>query len=225
MPPYKIEFPCTVDDGAALAKSNISAFWEQTWWSILWPNRTLDSIIEAAGARMPKLLLKERDIRRHQKVIDVESGEIVGYARWLLPASRKGEWLEAQTPDVSDEEKRALNKPYERADWNYREDMGALDDHIHQWRRKYEHGDFIVLDYLGVRPDHHRQGVGSMLVQSGVEMAQSLGLDIFLVAMGRKALGMYLKAGFELLDEASHDLTPYGANESYETFYVVKRAA
>lgn len=82
-----------------------------------------------------------------------------------------------------------------------------------------------VLDYLGVRPDHHRQGVGSMLVQSGVEMANALGLDIFLVAMGRKALGMYLKAGFELLDEASHDLTPYGANESYETFYVVKRAA
>jgi GNAT superfamily N-acetyltransferase len=82
----------------------------------------------------------------------------------------------------------------------------------------------IELDYLSVRPDHHRKGVGSLLLQSGVKAADDLGLDIFLVAMGGRALGMYLKAGFELLDQNSQDFSPYGEDYVYETFYLVKRA-
>ncbi|KPM34331.1 hypothetical protein AK830_g12240 [Neonectria ditissima] len=214
---------CTVDDGAGLAKNNMSAFWGNTWWKLLWPDRTIESIIESAAARLPKLMLTERDIRRHQKVVDTASGEIVGYARWILPESRKSDWLEAQTPDVGDEDKKRFEKDFDAADFNYRKDMEVLDDHVHEWRTKYKQGDCIELDYLGVHPNRHRQGVASMLVRSGIETANSLGLDIYLVAMGRGPHDLYRKAGFEMLEEKSLSLKGYGADEVYETFYMVKR--
>lgn len=62
-----------------------------------------------------------------------------------------------------------------------------------------------------------------MLVQSCIQETDSLGLGILLVAMGRRALGMYLKPGFGILDEKSQSLEPYGADELYETFFLVRR--
>jgi GNAT superfamily N-acetyltransferase len=209
-------------------------------------------MIEAVGARTPRNLLQHRDVRRHQKVVDAASGEIVGYARWILPASHSGEWLEAQTPDVDNATRQRLEKQFSETQFKYRDDMNDTDDHVHEWRRKYKSDksaiginssaqlndntyddvdpvrlltvNVIELDYLSVRPDHHRKGVGSLLLQSGIKAAEDLGLDIFLVAMGGRALGLYLKAGFELLDQKSQDLSPYGEDYVYETFYLIKRA-
>ena len=64
-----------------------------------------------------------------------------------------------------------------------------------------------------------------MLVRSGIEQANKMSIDIFLVAMGRKALGMYKKHGFELLDTSSQSLNPWGADELYETFVLIKHAS
>lgn len=79
------------------------------------------------------------------------------------------------------------------------------------------------LDYLCSRPDHQRQDIASMLVRSGIEVADRLGLDILLVAMGRGACDLYRKLGFELLEQRSQDLNPYGADDLYETFFLRKR--
>lgn len=61
-----------------------------------------------------------------------------------------------------------------------------------------------------------------MLVKSGIEQADKLGLDIFLVAMGGNALGMYKQHGFEQLDGLVQDLKPWGAEGVYETYILVK---
>lgn len=64
-----------------------------------------------------------------------------------------------------------------------------------------------------------------MLVKSGIQAANELGLDIYLVAMGKKALDMYLKLGFNLLAQDCQDLRPYGADGIYDTYILVKHTA
>lgn len=43
------------------------------------------------------------------------------------------------------------------------------------------------------------------------------------MAMGAKALAMYQKLGFELIDQLSQDLRPWGFEDSYDTFILIKK--
>lgn len=63
-----------------------------------------------------------------------------------------------------------------------------------------------------------------MLVKSGVEQADKMGIDIYLVATARNALGMYEKNGFEVLEESIQSLKQWGGaeDEFFETFCVIK---
>lgn len=126
---------CTVEDGPALAKNNMSAFWEQKWWNINWETATLDEVIEKAAARMPRNLLKDRHVLRHQMVIDTATGQPVGYARWIMPESHADGWLEAQVPNVSDEERKRYDEQFAKIDWNTR-DLPNMDDPIHVMQKK-----------------------------------------------------------------------------------------
>jgi len=62
-------------------------------------------MIETGVKRLPHILLRSREILRHQQAVD-ENGAIVGYVRWKLPEGREKEWREAQIPDVSKEKRR-----------------------------------------------------------------------------------------------------------------------
>lgn len=63
---------------------------------------------------------------------------------------------------------------------------------------------FEVLDVLAIAEDYWRKGVGTKLLQSGIKIAESAGLDIFL--QGRKeGVGFYSKFGFEVLDQVVPD--------------------
>lgn len=127
MSTYKLVPNCTVDDAAGLARSNMSAFWGETWWNMLWVDKSLESIIANGAARMPRNLLKERQTYRHQKVIDSTTGQIVGYARWILPDSHKDGWLEAMTPDVSVEDRSRFEAQFVATPWETRKDMDEVD--------------------------------------------------------------------------------------------------
>lgn len=43
------------------------------------------------------------------------------------------------------------------------------------------------------------------------------------MAMGANALAMYRKYGFELKDQLSQDLRPWGFEDSYDTFILIKQ--
>ncbi len=101
---WKIE-PVVLADGPALGRNNMSAFWEDPSWILVWPTGTeLDLLIDSATKRVPRNLLSDRAVLRHQKAVDPRTGALVGYARWRLPdaAATSTEDGEAAWPDAQD---------------------------------------------------------------------------------------------------------------------------
>jgi predicted N-acetyltransferase YhbS len=72
----------------------------------------------------------------------------------------------------------------------------------------------IVLGYLAVHPDHQRQGVASLLIESGVRAAEKMGFDIF-VSGTKAGRRVYHKAGFTLLGEVTQDDSEWGGDGEY----------
>jgi hypothetical protein len=138
---YQIQTPCRVEDGKYIAQSKVAAFWDEAWWRLSWTGRAKEYMIRGITDRSPKNLLTDRDIRRHQKAVHSETGDIVGYARWIMPEAHKDSWLIAQTPDVSAEQKEIFTKRHAETEWDPRTDNDELDDHIDGWREKYKHAD------------------------------------------------------------------------------------
>ncbi|KAM0348711.1 hypothetical protein ACHAPU_004150 [Fusarium lateritium] len=224
MTAYELQSPCRVEDGDSIALSKVAAFFEESWWRLSWTDRTRESLIQSVADRSPKNLLTSRETRRHQKVVHLETGDIVGYARWIMPESHKDYWLNAQTPDVSDEQKEVFAKRHAETEWNPRTENDKFDEHIFTWKEKHKNENAVELHYVGVRPDHQHKGVASILVQSGLEEVDKLGLDVMVIAMGRRGLGLYRKYGFEVLEEKSESMIALGVDELYETFYLVRQA-
>lgn len=134
MTTWKIEH-CTVDDAAALAYNNMSAFWEDPNWKNGWSKDiTLEYLIEQSAKRQPRNLLRNREKTRHQKAVDPTTGAVVGYARWILPddhlVGKNGGigWIEAQVPDVSDAERKRFDELAESAWWDAGGSMSGSDD-------------------------------------------------------------------------------------------------
>lgn len=136
---YQVQSPCRVKDGKYIAQSKVAAFWDEAWWRLSWTGRTKDYVLRGITDRSPKNLLTDREVRRHQKAVHNETGDIVGYARWIMPESHKDSWLIAQTPDVSDEEREVFTKRHSEAEFDPRSEHDELDDHMDGWREKYKH--------------------------------------------------------------------------------------
>jgi hypothetical protein len=66
--------------------------------------------IDECAQRLPFTLTRDRDMRRRQKVVDSNTGEIVGYARWIPPDDDDTIlWPEVQIAEPSQEEKAAFD--------------------------------------------------------------------------------------------------------------------
>ncbi len=115
-------------DGPALAATNIPAFWADPHWRLSWRHRTLDYHISQVALRYPRNLLRNRATARHQKAVDTVTGEILGYARWSIPASAGNPsekednggltWPEALIPAVSAEEEAEISRMADTAVWD-----------------------------------------------------------------------------------------------------------
>jgi GNAT superfamily N-acetyltransferase len=78
-----------------------------------------------------------------------------------------------------------------------------------------------VLGYLAVHPNHQRQGVASLLIESGVHAAELMGLDIF-VSGTKAGRVVYHEAGFTLLGEITQDTTELGGDGEFITAFYSK---
>jgi hypothetical protein len=126
--------PCSVADSAALSRNNMSAFWEIPNWVLAWRDTTtLEEHIANMAKRYPRRLISEPETSRHQKVIDTETGRILGYARWLLPeanavlADGTPAWPEAMVPAVSPEEEEEIKRVAEAITLNPNNNTDHLD--------------------------------------------------------------------------------------------------
>jgi hypothetical protein len=135
MPTYTIS-QCTIADGAALSRNNMSAFWEDPNWVLAWRHKTLEEHITQVTKRVPRNLLNDRETLRHQKAVDPENGRLLGYARWILPASHATlvdgtpAWPEALVPAVAAEEEPEIRRVADTAIWD------PLDEPISRIKRE-----------------------------------------------------------------------------------------
>ena len=133
MPPFA-SVPCSADDGPEIARVYISAFWTDPTWVIIWPGKSLDYVIRQSARRMPHSLLMDTTHRRHQKVIDTETGLTVGYARWTIPELEEVDvaslWSTARVPSISEERALEAEREYAAADYAFDHSLDELDEPI-----------------------------------------------------------------------------------------------
>lgn len=112
---YVIQPVSPAQDAEDLAETMVRAFYQDLHWASLWKNTTLDEIIEDCKRRLPRNLIGDLCIKRHQKVVELATGKAVGYARWLLPgeAAEEERWADAAVPTVDDSTRRHFEQLFE----------------------------------------------------------------------------------------------------------------
>jgi hypothetical protein len=144
MPPF-IVAPCILDDAPAIARNNVSAFWEDRNWALKWTRKTksCEYVITQAAHRWPYNLAKDATYRRREKVVDASTGELVGFSTWVLPYADEDEeeerkqwayhlWPEARGPEVDADALELLKKRFDEADWESDRAMDVLSPPIKQ---------------------------------------------------------------------------------------------
>jgi N-acetylglutamate synthase-like GNAT family acetyltransferase len=76
------------------------------------------------------------------------------------------------------------------------------------------------LDYLAVHPSQMRKGIATALVQSGINMAKELGIDVYVLAfsMGRE---VYDRLGFKEVERNIQDLATWGGSGEYAVYFMI----
>lgn len=71
-----------------------------------------------------------------------------------------------------------------------------------------------MIEFFAVHPDNQGKGVGTALLEHGIQKAKELGMDIFVLAFvgGFRA---YKNMGFTTLGSLVQDATAYGGNDHY----------
>ncbi|KAB5513126.1 hypothetical protein GE09DRAFT_981423 [Coniochaeta sp. 2T2.1] len=232
--------PCTLPDGPSIGRNNVLAFWTDKTWVQVWRSggriRSRSYVADQAAKRGRGNLLLDRAHRRHLKAVDAATGEVVGYARWVLPQQGDGccvgqdddpchgLWREAQIPDVDEGVREEAERESAGADWEVEGGvMDGIDEPIVRRLGELKAGRrYMELDYLCVPPAFRRRGIASALIQKGLEEAEKLGLDTFVLAM-RAGVSVYQKAGFVLLDQVLIDASDRGGDKDYGGWFLEKK--
>ncbi|KAL7792066.1 acyl-CoA N-acyltransferase [Trichoderma ceciliae] len=219
--------PCSVSDCDAISRNNMTAFWEIPNWVLTWRHTTLEQHIITTSKRYPRRLISDRETSRHQKAIDPKTGRLLGYARWVLPASHTtavdGEptWPEAMGPSVGPEEEAEIRRVADATPWNPNTESGPLDAAVREIQdRLMRKKSYLYLEYLAVHPENRGKGIATLLVQSGMKQAEKLGLDIFILAC-KPGWGLYSRLGFRTEEELIQDDSMYGGDGEYAMRYLI----
>ncbi|CAK38398.1 hypothetical protein CBS115989_10111 [Aspergillus niger] len=162
---------------------------------------------------------------------------VVGYARWTLPpslANRDDVWLSAQVAEASAQEKEEYKRMFDLGSDEKGRVKGMKSDGLLEFRgdplEKVEERvlrdvvggeEVLTLEYLTTHPDYWRQGVGSMLVQSGVRVADQYGMKTYVMSEPA-GLKVYLNHGFTVVDEITVEYAQFGGTEPTTHYFLVR---
>ena len=90
-----------------------------------------------------------------------------------------------------------------RTRWRNLRRMMALQRQVEARRRRLMLEPHWRLEVLGVDPDHHGRGLGSFLVRTGIERADSDRTPIYVDANAEPNVGFYERFGFEVIETMS----------------------
>ena len=152
------------------------------------------------------------------KAVDTATGAIAAFSLFLDPLG------DIQLPSI-DEVQAAASKAagtsnaskfpadwikFEGMTWSLIRDMNkrsdVLDSVYEKWRNRQT--DYSV-STLAVRPSYRRHGLGSQLIQAGLNFADAKGAPVTVMASSM-GLPLYLKLGFEKVEEIELDFGKYG---------------
>ncbi|XRM47159.1 hypothetical protein ABZX51_010157 [Aspergillus tubingensis] len=164
---------------------------------------------------------------------------VIGYARWTLPPSlsnRDDVWPSAQVPEPSSQEKEQFRKMYDLGSDEKGRAKGMKSDGLLGFRgtpleeveervlRDVVGGEEVLtLEYLTTHPGYWRQGVGSMLVQSGLRVADQYGIKTYVMSEPA-GLKVYLNHGFRVVDEITVEYEQFGGTEPTTHYFLVRDA-
>lgn len=113
--PYKLE-TVAYRDASGLSETMMRAMTQDEHYGLQFKRHvTTDELIADTGLRIAYNLSNNRSRLRHQKVIDTETGQIVGYGRWELPDTESSEsaWPAAQMPAASEAQSKSFKDSFD----------------------------------------------------------------------------------------------------------------
>ncbi|KAH6699996.1 acetyltransferas-like protein [Leptodontidium sp. MPI-SDFR-AT-0119] len=228
--PYQVH-PVIPIDAPGLANTMMSAFHTDQHWRLLWGSKPLPEIINDCTARLPWNLITSRSVKRHLKVVDTDTGEIVGYSRYILPENcEEMHWLEAQVRELSAEERVAFEERWKSVTENWKmrglnykhlEEFGPELERVEEGIMK-EGGPYVSVDYMTTHPSHQRKGVASLMLEEALRNIDEAGLKAIVMShsAGRK---MYEDHGFERVQTVTQDDSKYGSTEPFVHYFLVRQ--
>ncbi|KZL83399.1 gnat family acetyltransferase protein [Colletotrichum incanum] len=192
---------CSPEDVSSLSQAMIRACYHDPHWRLLWGSMSLE---------LPRNLVKGRVFRCNRKAIDIATGEIVDYARWLLPEGEEMRCEEDQVEEPSTEQLKRYEALYDAYTVNGK--IKGLNNDIME---------SLTLDYIAVFPDRQKQGIGSVLLEDGISVAEGAGLRTYVMSTPTR-LKLYEGHGFVRLKTIIQDDFKWGSTEPHVNHFLVR---
>lgn len=143
---------CTFEDAEAIGRVNVNSFWTDDNWVLLWRGKTKEYVASQSARRSAQNLSKDDTYRRHQKVVDLSTGRIVGYARWVLPETGlknpECQWPSAKVPEYTKEQKIQAVREYSAADWEWDSSLDELDIKVNALKQQVTRGRIFISEQI-----------------------------------------------------------------------------
>lgn len=228
----------TEADVADIATLNVKSFLHTQMYNNAFPNASFDSLFAYKQARAFEKLAGGQHIAVG---IDPATANVVACARWVIPPALGYGDTAVELSDTAaaagqnpglfapKEMNHAVMKGFmgllygKRAVYVEDKDIGtkAVPFHTRSRTRPFTHKPDAVLEFLATLPEHQGKGIGTQMLQWGMDKADAANARIYLEATA-DGCPLYLKNGFRVVDEVVLDYAEFGGQQS-QTFTLMVR--